>query len=339
MNFARKIIKRELFQGLSMTSSLKNKDQILEFAKADLLAERQQWLEHLKGQRRLAVKTLEAYERDVRQFLIFLTGYIGEPPAIKHIANLKPVDLRGYLANRRKQGAGARTLGRGLAGIRSFIRYLEKQNLASSAGIVAMQSPRQPKTLPKPIAPGLALKMTRSTEQLSEEPWLAARDAAVVSLMYGCGLRISEALGLTPADFCNQQTKSIRVTGKGNKTRIVPILAVVTQAVFDYMELCPWHLQQEEPLFRGKKGGVLQPAVLQRAIRQLRGALGLPDTATPHALRHSFATHLLGSGGDLRTIQELLGHASLSTTQIYTAVDADHLLEAYDRAHPRARRD
>ncbi len=311
-------------------------ETFLEFAAPDLLAERESWLNHLQNERRLADKTLDAYERDSRQFLMFLTGYIGEKPAIKHLANLKPVDLRGFLATRRKAGAGARTLGRGLAGIRSFIRYLEKKNLASSAGITAMRSPRQPQSLPKPLAVNDALRMTDMDEQSQEEPWIAARDATILTLLYGCGLRISEALALTPADFPDQATGSLRIAGKGGKVRIVPLLPMIDLAVKEYLNLCPYHLEPDSPLFRGARGGKLQPAVLQRAMRLMRSAFGLPDTATPHALRHSFATHLLASGGDLRTIQELLGHASLSTTQVYTAVDSEKLFDIVASAHPRA---
>lgn len=311
-------------------------ETFLVFAKQDLLVHRNRWLTHLQTERRLAEKTLEAYERDLRQFLMFLTGYLGEPPSINHMANLKPIDMRGYLASRRKTGAGARTLGRGLAGIRSFIRYLEKYGLASSAGVTAARAPKQPQTLPKPLASKNAVRITRCDAQMNEEPWIAARDAAILSLLYGCGLRISEALALTPEDFQDCQTTSLRIKGKGGKVRIVPLLPVINQAIAEYMRLYPHHLSNSKPLFRGVRGGPLHPGVLQRAMRVMRSALGLPDTATPHALRHSFATHLLSSGGDLRTIQELLGHASLSTTQIYTQVDSDRLLDAYEKAHPRA---
>ncbi len=315
---------------------LKSQERILVFAKPDLLAERLNWLDFLGSERRLAKKTLEAYERDLRQFLLFLTDYLAEPPSIAHFAHLKPADLRGFLATRRKGGAGARTIGRGLAGIRSFVRFLEKGGHASSAGISAVLSPRQPKTLPRPIDAIQAVKMTRPGEQQDETEWIAARDAAILSLLYGCGLRISEALSLVPEDFPGNQTSSIRVKGKGGKTRIVPLLPVICRAIEFYLKLCPHYLDSKLPMFRGKKGGTLQPAVLQRAVRKLRGALNLPDSATPHALRHSFATHLLKGGGDLRTIQELLGHASLSTTQVYTAVDSDHLLDVYASSHPRA---
>ena len=198
-----------------------------------------------------------------------------------------------------------------------------------------MRSPKQPKSLPKPLTDRQALKITTADAQLAEEPWIAARNAAVLALLYGCGLRISEALNLTPADLTTG-TRSLRVTGKGNKMRIVPLLPMVLEAVEAYSKLCPYHVAPNEPLFLGARGGKLQPAIIQREMQKLRGALGLPDNATPHALRHSFATHLLAGGGDLRTIQELLGHASLSTTQIYTGVDTARLLEIYDNAHPRA---
>ncbi|NTC84231.1 tyrosine recombinase XerC [Agrobacterium tumefaciens] len=309
--------------------------EILTFATPDLLNERQSWLAAIAGERRLADNTVEAYERDTRQFLTFLTGYIGKPASIADIADLRPVDLRAFLASRRREGAGARSLGRHLAGLRSFLHYLQKKGMVNAAGATAMRSPKQPKSLPKPLTDRQALKITTTEAQLNEEPWIAARNAAVLSLLYGCGLRISEALGLAPADF-TPDARSLRITGKGNKTRMVPLLAVVTEAVEAYKKLCPYHLAADQPLFLGARGGKLQPAIIQREMQKLRGAFGLPENATPHALRHSFATHLLAGGGDLRTIQELLGHASLSTTQIYTGVDTARLLEIYDNAHPRA---
>ncbi|WP_320195690.1 tyrosine recombinase XerC [Agrobacterium rosae] len=310
-------------------------DEILTFADPDLLSERQSWLGALEGERRLSDNTVEAYERDTRQFLMFMTGYLGHPTRISDVSNLRAVDLRAFLASRRKEGAGARSLGRHLAGLRSFLRYLEKKGLVNAAGATAMRSPKQPKSLPKPLTDRQALTITTTEAQLSEEPWIAARNAAVLALLYGCGLRISEALGLTPADLTSG-TRSLRVTGKGNKMRIVPLLPVVLEAVDAYRTLCPYHLPTDEPLFVGARGAKLQPAIIQREMQKLRGAFGLPENATPHALRHSFATHLLAGGGDLRTIQELLGHASLSTTQIYTGVDTARLLEIYDNAHPRA---
>jgi integrase/recombinase XerC len=308
---------------------------LLIIATPDLLTLRVEWLTAIASERRLAAKTVEAYERDTRQFLTFLTAYIGEPAKLKDIAALRPADLRGFLASRRNDGAGARTLGRGLAGIRSFLRYLEKKGLANATGARATRSPRQPKSLPKPLAATQAINVVSIDAQLAEEPWIAARNAALLTLLYGSGLRISEALALTPDDLQKGVT-TVRIKGKGGKTRIVPILPAATEAIDEYRRLCPYHLVKDQPIFRGAKGGPLNPAIIQREMQKLRSALDLPETATPHALRHSFATHLLANGGDLRSIQELLGHSSLSTTQIYTAVDTTRLLDIYDRTHPRA---
>lgn len=308
---------------------------LLVIAAPDLMKERQRWLESLAGERRLADNTLEAYERDTRQFLAFLTAHLGAPPGVGDIAELRPADLRAFLAARRREGSGARSLGRHLAGLRSFLRHMERKGLVNAAGAGAIRSPKQPKSLPKPLTGNQAITVVQADAQLSDEPWIAARNAAVLTLLYGCGLRISEALDLTPKAF-DGEGNILRVTGKGRKTRIVPLLPVVREAVESYVRLCPYHLEADAPLFRGARGGKLQPAIIQREMQRLRSALGLPDSATPHALRHSFATHLLSGGGDLRTIQELLGHASLSTTQVYTAVDAARLLDVYEKAHPRA---
>lgn len=309
-------------------------ERFLIAARPDLADQLQAWAGNLKQERRLSPHTLDAYLRDVRQFLIFLTGHLAGAPGLSDIDSLRPADLRAFLAHRRRDGAGARTLGRSLAGIRSFLRFLEKRGLANAAGIHAMRAPKQPKSLPKPLTDRQAVAVTRSDEQLAEEPWVAARNAAVLSLLYGCGLRISEALALCPQDFAGNPA-SLHIAGKGGKMRMVPLIPVASAAVRHYRALCPWHLEAGEPLFRGVRGGRLQPAIIQKEMRRLRSALGLPDTATPHALRHSFATHLLAGGGDLRSIQELLGHASLSTTQIYTGVDTTRLLDAYRKAHPR----
>lgn len=310
--------------------------EFLVSARSDLQKARQDWLEALHGERRLSPRTVEAYDRDTRQFFQFLTGHCGGPPGLAEIADLKSADLRAFLAARRNQGAGARTLGRGLAGVRSLLRFLERRGLANAAGAAALRAPKQPKSLPKPLTAADARRVVSAEEQLAEEPWIAARNAAVLTLLYGCGLRISEALGLSGGDLAGTDATVLRITGKGGKTRLVPVLPVALQAVLEYRWLCPWHLGADDPLFRGARGGPLNPAIIQREMARLRSALNLPDTATPHALRHSFATHLLGRGGDLRTIQELLGHASLSTTQVYTGVDAARLLEVYEAAHPRA---
>ncbi len=305
-------------------------------ARPDLAAAREEWLKTLKEARRLSDNTLEAYERDSRQFLQFLTGHLGEPPSLSDVGNLRVADLRSFLASRRNQGAGARTLGRGLAGVRSLLRHRERRGLANAAGAGAMRAPRQPKSLPKPLTADDARRVVATDGQMAEEPWIAARNAAVLTLLYGCGLRISEALGLAGDALTDATARSIAITGKGGKTRLVPLLPAVHRAVTQYRALCPFDLSAGKPLFRGAKGGELHAAIIQREMQKLRAGLGLPDSATPHALRHSFATHLLGRGGDLRTIQELLGHASLSTTQVYTGVDTERLLEVYDKAHPRA---
>jgi integrase/recombinase XerC len=294
------------------------------------------WQDYLRFEKRLSDKTLEAYQRDVRQFFQHFTGYLGNPVAIEDISKLKPVDLRGFLARRRSGGAQARTLARSLSGIRSFIRFLERQGLAESAGLNATRAPKLPRKLPKPMSESSAVKVTQSAEQMAEEPWIAARDAACMALMYGCGLRIGETLALRPEQFAAKDSTILRIRGKGNKLRIVPLLPFVRQCVEDYIKYCPYVLEENESLFRGAKGGSLNAAIIQKQMRKLRGALGLPQNATPHSLRHSFATHLLAEGGDLRSIQELLGHASLSTTQMYTGVDTAKLLEIYDANHPRS---
>lgn len=311
-------------------------NEILISCSVDLARQRQDWLGFLSSERRVSANTVEAYERDLRQFLLFLTRYLGRPADLDDFSNIRPLTMRSYLAERRRDGAGARTLGRGLAGIRSFVRFLEQKELASSAGLAATRAPRQPKTLPKPLAVAKAIRLTQANEQLNEEPWIAARDAALMSLLYGCGLRIGEALALTPQAIDEAEAGVLRVIGKGGKERLVPVLPAVADAIRHYQRLCPYDLSQDQPLFRGAKGGKLHRAILEKNMSRLRGALGLADNATPHALRHSFATHLLANGGDLRAIQELLGHASLSTTQIYTQVDTGRLLDIYEKAHPRA---
>lgn len=310
-------------------------DDFIVTARTDLLRQERAWLDNLSGERRLSAKTIESYQRDLRQFLGFLTQHLGGAPGLSDIDTLRPADMRAFLARRRQSGVGARTLARSLAGIRSFLRFLEKRGLANAAGINVMRAPKQPKSLPRPLSDHQAVALTKTDEQTATEPWVAARNAAVLTLLYGCGLRISEALGLCPADL-QGDTKSIRITGKGGKMRLVPVLPAALAAVRQYEKLCPWHLEPQQPLFRGVRGGPLQPAIIQREMQKLRSALGLPETATPHALRHSFATHLLAAGGDLRSIQELLGHASLSTTQIYTGIDTTRLLDVYQKAHPRA---
>lgn len=305
-------------------------------AAPDLAAACARWRGSLVSERMLAANTLEAYDRDVSQFLSFLTGHLGGPPTIRDLGHLKSADLRAFLARRRAAGAGARSVGRALSGIRSLARYLEREGLIDASAFSAIRSPKRPKTLPKPLSESQSRRVVSFDDQLAEEPWIAARDAAVLTLCYGAGLRISEALSLKRADAPGPHVRAMRVTGKGGKQRVVPLLPAISQAIAAYIGLCPLVLPKDGPLFLGARGGALDPRLVQKAMERMRSALGLPPTATPHALRHSFATHLLSRGGDLRTIQELLGHASLSTTQVYTGVDMERLAAVYDKAHPRA---
>ncbi len=308
-------------------------------AAPDLIDAVEAWLTRLSGERRLADKTIESYRRDVFQWLTFLTGHLGGPPTIAALSELRPADVRAFLARRRAEdGVGDRTTARALASLRSLTGYLERFHGVNGAPLRAIAGPRVRPGLPKALAVEDALKVAAAAGHEAHEPWLAARDTAVILLLYGAGLRIGEAVALTGADLANIGA-TIRVTGKGGKTRLVPVLPVVREAVALYLQRCPFHLSPDEPGFRGARGGPLDPRIIQRIMQGLRGWLGLPETATPHALRHSFATHLLSAGGDLRTIQELLGHASLSTTQIYTAVDPARILEVYARAHPLGGKD
>ncbi len=309
------------------------------YAARDVAAEIARWLEHLASERRMSAKTVEAYERDVRQFLQFLAEHLGGAPSLRELAKLAPQDVRAFMAARRADGTSGRSLMRGLAGARSFARFLERNGKGKVGALAAVRAPKVPKTLPKPLSMSAAKRIADADLRAGEdrETWVLARDAAALALLYGSGLRISEALGLKRSDMpAPGLGDAITVTGKGNKERMVPVLPQVTQLVAEYIALCPYDLPADGPLFVGARGGPLLPRILQLTMERLRGALGLPDSATPHALRHSFATHLLTRGGDLRSIQELLGHASLSTTQIYTAVDTDRLLEVYRSAHPRA---
>jgi integrase/recombinase XerC len=309
-------------------------------ASKDVGAEARRWLGYIAHERRLSPKTLEAYGRDVAGFLAFLAEHIGAKPKLADLARLAPADVRAYLARRRSDGIEARTLMRSLAAARSFARFLEREGRGKVAALAAVRTPKISKALPKPLSVAAARNVADPASRAGEkrEPWVLARDAAVLALLYGSGLRISEALGLKRCDApAPGIVDTITVLGKGAKKRMVPVLPQVAQAIADYIALCPFNLAPDAPLFRGAKGGPLSPRIVQLAMERMRSALGLPDTATPHALRHSFATHLLARGGDLRSIQELLGHASLTTTQIYTAVDSPRLVEAYRMAHPRAR--
>jgi len=310
----------------------------LDCADETLAREMARWLTHLRAERRLSPKTLEAYARDLRQCLAFLSQHWGEKVTLKRFAGLEATDIRAFMAMRRGDEIGGRSLMRALAGLRSFGRFLEREGKGRVGALSAIRAPKIGKSLPKPIHMGAAKRLADADERAGEDrdPWILARDAAVMALLYGSGLRISEALGLKHRDVPKPgEGDVIIVTGKGNKTRMVPVLQNVLALIADYTRMCPHQLPPNGPIFVGARGGPLSPRIIQLTMERLRGALGLPDSATPHALRHSFATHLLSRGGDLRAIQELLGHASLSTTQIYTGIDAERLLEVYRAAHPR----
>lgn len=290
------------------------------------------WRLELSAIRRLAPKTLEAYSRDIAQFIAFMSDHTGGPINLKTLQTLRTSDIRAFMAFRRSNDVSSRSLARTLSALKSFFNFLERQGLVANEVLNTIRTPKQPKTLPKALTILEAKETVVATSILEERPWVAARDIAVLALCYGAGLRISEALALSRADL---EGDTLRVTGKGGKVRMTPLIDPVRAIIVSYLKLCPFKPDRTDPMFRGVKGGVLSPRLIQLRVVQLRSALGLPPSATPHALRHSFATHLLGRGGDLRTIQELLGHASLSTTQIYTKVDTEQLLDAYRSAHPR----
>ncbi|MGH6662790.1 MAG: tyrosine recombinase XerC [Rhodospirillales bacterium] len=300
-----------------------------------------QWLAH---ERRISRHTLDAYLHDLKGFLRFVAEHLGHAPGLRDLGRLSAQDFRGWLARRTAQGLARTSTARAMSTLRNFFRYLERRGLAANAAIGGVRAPRVPKSVPKALAAEDVLETVTKAEELAPAPWIAKRDAAVLLLLYGAGLRIGEALGLTrrqaPAfdSDGDDAEATLVVTGKGGKQRLVPVLPVVARAIADYLAHCPVVLADDGPLFVGRRGKRLAARVVQRQMQKARVLLGLPETATPHALRHSFATHLLAGGGDLRTIQELLGHASLSTTQRYTDVDASRLRAVYDDAHPRARR-
>jgi len=296
------------------------------------------WLRYLAGERRASRHTVEAYGRDLASFLGFLAQHTGERPDAAALKSLQPADLRAFMAKRRRDGLESRSLLRALAAVRNFLRFIEKKGLARTDVFGAVRPPKRPHSLPKALTVPDARDVVDPEQRAGEarEPWVIARDAAVLALLYGAGLRISEALSIGSAAAPVGAADRVTILGKGGKSRTVPVISPVRSAIEAYLALCPYDLAGG-PLFVGARGGPLSPRIIQLAVQRLRGALGLPESATPHALRHSFATHLLGRGGDLRTIQELLGHASLSTTQIYTAVDKTRLLDAYRSAHPRAK--
>jgi integrase/recombinase XerC len=305
-------------------------------------AARAAWRDWLKSERRLAGHTLVAYEHDVAAFLGFMTSYHGKPPTLEALGKLKPAEFRAWLAERARQGLARTSTARAFSSVRSFFRFLDKRGLAHNASIEAIQTPKLPRSVPKALSERDMEDLLDAPPEQEREDWLDLRDTAVLLLLYAAGLRIGEALGLTKAaaeDLLRDGRDTLAITGKGNKARLVPLLPQALDALRAYRDACPYLAARGggEAFFIGARGGALDPAIVQKRVREIRRGLGLTEGVTPHALRHSFATHLLGAGGDLRTIQELLGHASLSTTQRYTDVDTARLTAVYRAAHPRAK--
>jgi integrase/recombinase XerC len=310
-------------------------------AAPDLARQIRQWQSWLKNERRYSSHTLAAYRRDLWAFLNFLALHNGALPSLDMLRQFRQPDLRPYLLDRSRRNLKPSSTARAFAVVRSFFRFLLRRNLIAAAPILAMRTPKVPHGVPKALTEAEAIDAIDGTSQISKapwmsrlRPWIAIRDMALLLSLYGCGLRLSEALSLKRSDVAAAQRGRLVITGKGDKQRIVPVLPIVAEALAEYAAARPF---KRDPLFRGTRGGPWHPRLVQQMVARLRLKIGLPETATPHSLRHSFATHLLAGGGDLRAIQELLGHASISTTQRYTDVDEAGLMAVYDRAHPRAK--
>lgn len=295
----------------------------------------QAWQDHIRLDRGHATNTEIAYARDAEQFLRHLKIRLDRAPELRDLSRVDTRTIRSFLAARRRQGASSRSLARTLSALRSFFRWLEAEEILRNRAILQVALPKVPRSLPKPLTVGKAKELVGARSD-ADLDWVAARDTAVLLLLYGAGLRISEALSIKVKDAPQSDRDALRIVGKGNKQRLVPILPVIAEAISVYRTQCPYELEADDKLFLGVRGGPLSPRIIQLVVARLRESLGLPHNATPHTLRHSFATHLLSAGADLRQIQELLGHASLSTTQSYTEVERDRLLAVYDAAHPRA---
>ncbi|MHA1569248.1 MAG: tyrosine recombinase XerC [Alphaproteobacteria bacterium] len=302
----------------------------------DLARATADWRDWLAYERRAAANTITAYEYEIAGFLGFISAHLGGRVGLDDLAALRPADFRAWMADRAGHNLHASSIARALSPVRGFFRYLDRAGLVKNAAVSAVRTPKRPQSLPKPLDRDDALRLLDAASSANKTDWMARRDVAVLTLLYGCGLRIDEALGLDIRDAPVGDSETMRVTGKGSKERLVPVLPAVREAIADYLEANPFGRAPGDPLFRGARGGRLSARMVQGLVAALRRRLDLPATATPHALRHSFATHLLAGGGDLRTIQELLGHASLSTTQRYTAIDAERMLAVYEDAHPRA---
>ena len=311
--------------------------EIAEPAVVKALTDWQDWLTHEKH---YSAHTLDAYSRDVISFFKFLGRHLGHAPGLEDLDRLSTRDFRGYLARQNAEGLERTSTARAMSTLKTFFKYLVREGRIENTVIQTVRIPKVPKSIPKALSIQDALTALDVVEELSDDVWVGKRDKALLTLLYGCGLRLGEALKLSRDEGLRalDGDASLVISGKGGKQRLVPVLPAVSIAIQDYLDVCPFQFEGEAPLFVGVRGKRLNPAIAQKTVRELRALLKLPDSATPHALRHSFATHLLGGGGDLRTIQELLGHASLSSTQRYTEVDGEHLSMVYDATHPRAKR-
>ena len=311
--------------------------EIAEPAVVKALTDWQDWLTHEKH---YSAHTLDAYSRDVISFFKFLGRHLGHAPGLEDLDRLSTRDFRGYLARQNADGLERTSTARAMSTLKTFFKYLVREGRIENTVIQTVRIPKVPKSIPKALSIQDALTALDVVEELSDDVWVGKRDKALLTLLYGCGLRLGEALKLSRDEGLRalDGDASLVISGKGGKQRLVPVLPAVSIAIQDYLDVCPFQFEGEAPLFVGVRGKRLNPAIAQKTVRELRALLKLPDSATPHALRHSFATHLLGGGGDLRTIQELLGHASLSSTQRYTEVDGEHLSMVYDATHPRAKR-
>jgi integrase/recombinase XerC len=305
------------------------------FSNPEVAALATAWLDGLAHEKRQAAATVKAYRTDLEGFLSFCAEHLGAPPDLDRLTGLRAVDFRAWLASRHQRGLARTSTARALAALRSFYRYLDREHGRHNPALKALRTPRLPRRLPRPLSAGQAAELLEAAPGVARQDWIARRDTALLLLLYGAGLRIGEALALDRAVLDRDpELRALRVTGKGGKQRLVPLLPVIAAALRDYLDACPY--RHRDALFLGARGKRLQAPIVRRVMQELRRGLGLPETATPHALRHSFATHLLADGADLRTIQELLGHASLSTTQGYTGVDGERLMRLYHQAHPRA---
>ena len=311
------------------------KKEILALCAPDLSERLAQWQDYLKHEKNMSRHTLRAYSGDVGHFITFLADHLGKAPNLNDLSEFSLRDFRAWISCKAIEGTSNASRARSLSGVKNFLTWLDRQGILHNANVSGLQSPKLPHRLPRPLHEKQAMRVVETAGFMATEDWVSARDQALFTLLYGCGLRIDEALSLNIGDL--PQDGFLRVVGKGNKERQVPVIDIVEKALKQYVELIPFGTEDGRPLFIGVRGGRLNQGMAQKAMRQMRVTLGLPENATPHALRHSFATHLLQNGANLREIQELLGHASLSTTQRYTEINAEELMKAYKAAHPRAK--